>query len=223
MKVVIFGASGMIGTGVLLECLDSNDVESVCVVGRSGSGMQHAKLREIQHADFLDFAPIRDELRDVDACFWCLGVSSAGLSEEEYTRITYGYTKAAADLLYELNPQLAFCFVSGASTDSTEAGSTMWARVKGKAENLVLGKGFRRAVMFRPGYIHPMRGTRSKTAVYRIAYFFTVPLYPVLRRLFPKFVTTSVAIGRAMIVAARDGSEKAILDPPDINALAEQL
>jgi uncharacterized protein YbjT (DUF2867 family) len=221
MRVVLFGASGMIGKGVLLECLDSEDVDSVLVVGRSPTGIEHAKLREILHRDFLDFSAIADELRGMDACLWCLGVSAAGMSEADYTRITYAYTKAAAETLLRLDPEIAFCFVSGAGTDAH--GRAMWARVKGRTEELLLGMGFRRAFMFRPAYIHPMRGVTSKTKLYRALYVIAKPLYPVMRRLFPDATTTTVMVGRAMIAAAVRGAPKPILESADINALANDF
>lgn len=220
MKVVLFGASGMIGSGVLLECLDSPDVQSVVAVGRTKTGIEHAKLREVVHADFLDFSAIEPDLSGLDACFWCLGISSTGMSEADYTRVTHDFTKAAAETLLKCSPRIVMCFVSGAGTDSSEQGRSMWARVKGKTENLLLGMGFARATMFRPGYIQPMRGVTSKTRLYRALYVVTTPLFPLVRRLFPKSVTTTVAVGRAMIAVARDGAPGPILDSGDINALA---
>lgn len=212
----------MIGSAVLLECLDSPDVTEVVTVGRSPSNRTHPKLREVIHGDFLDLSPIEPDLVGLDACFWCLGVSSAGMSEQDYTKVTYDYTKACATTLLRLNPEMVMCFVSGAGTDSTEAKGPMWAKVKGRAENLLLGMGFRRAVMFRPGFIQPVRGVRSKTTLYRALYAVTSPLFPVLKRLFPRLVTTSDAVGRAMIAVAKDGASKAILDSDDITALGRK-
>ena len=221
MKVVIFGASGMVGSGVLLECLDSPEVSRVIVVGRTPTGRTHDKLTEIEHGDFLDFSTIEDELKDLDACFWCLGISAAGLSEEKYTRITYDFTKAAAETLLRLNPKITMCFVSGMGTDSSEKGRQMWARVKGRAENLLLGMGFERAIMFRPAAIQPTRGIKSKTLLYRIVYIMMTPLWPLSRLVAGKWVTNGVVIGRAMIHAAQHGAPKDILESPDINALAQ--
>jgi uncharacterized protein YbjT (DUF2867 family) len=217
MKVVLFGATGMIGQGVLRECLLDPAVTEVLTVGRAASGKQHAKLREITHADLGDLTAIEGDLRGADACFFCLGVSSAGMSEDAYRRITYDYTMAAARVFAAQDPQASFVYVSGAGTDSTEKGRSMWARVKGKTENDVLAL-LPNAYMFRPGYIQPMHGVTSRTRLYRAMYVVAKPVYPVLRRLFPKAVTTTETIGRAMINIAAKGAPKHILDPSDINA-----
>jgi uncharacterized protein YbjT (DUF2867 family) len=217
MKVVLFGATGMIGQGVLRECLLDPAVTAVLTVGRSPTGNQHAKLRELSHADLADLTPIQDELRGYDACFFCLGVSSAGMSEDAYRRITYDYTMAAARVFAAQDPDATFIYVSGAGTDSTEQGRTMWARVKGKTENDVLAL-LPNAYMFRPGYIQPMHGVKSRTRLYRLVYVVAVPLYPVVRRLFPKSVTTTGTIGRAMINIAAKGAPTKVLNPSDINA-----
>jgi uncharacterized protein YbjT (DUF2867 family) len=217
MKVVLFGATGMIGQGVLRECMLDPAVTAVLTVGRNPTGTQHAKLREISHVDLTDLTPIQDELRGYDACFFCLGVSSAGMSEEAYRRITYDYTMAAARVFAAQDPEATFIYVSGAGTDSTEQGRTMWARVKGKTENDVLAL-LPNAYMFRPGYIQPMHGVKSRTRLYRLVYVVAVPLYPVVRRLFPKSVTTTETIGRAMINIAAKGAPTKVLNPSDINA-----
>ena len=219
MKVALFGATGMIGQGVLRECLLDPTVTQVLTVGRAPTGRQHAKLREITHADLTDLGPIEAELRGSDACFFCLGVSSAGMSEDAYRRITYDYTMAAARVFAAQDPNATFVYVSGAGTDSTEKGRSMWARVKGKTENDVLAL-LPNAYMFRPGYIQPMHGITSRTRLYRALYVVAVPLYPVLRRLFPKSVTTTEAIGRAMINVAAKGASTRVLGPTDINAAA---
>ena len=219
MKVVLFGATGMIGQGVLRECLLAPAVTEVLTVGRAPTGKQHAKLREVTHADLGDLTAIEGDLRGADACFFCLGVSSAGMSEDAYRRITYDYTMAAARVFAALDPEATFVYVSGAGTDSTERGRSMWARVKGKTENDVLAL-LPNAYMFRPGYIQPMHGVRSRTRLYRVAYAVGVPLYPVLRRLFPKFATSTEAVGRAMINVATRGASTRVLDPGDINAAA---
>ena len=158
MNVVIFGATGMIGQGVLRESLLDPEVQRVVTVGRSPTGQQHAKLEEIVHADLFDLSAIEPKLANLDACFFCLGVSSAGMSEAEYTRVTYDLAMSAATTLARLNPQMTFVFISGVGTDSTEQGRTMWARVKGRTENAILRLPFRRAYTFRPGYIQPMHG-----------------------------------------------------------------
>jgi len=219
MKVVLFGATGMIGQGVLRECLLAPAVTEVLTVGRAPTGKQHAKLREVTHADLGDLTAIEGDLRGADACFFCLGVSSAGMSEDTYRRITYDYTMAAARVFAALDPEATFVYVSGAGTDSTERGRSMWARVKGKTENDVLAL-LPNAYMFRPGYIQPMHGVTSRTRLYRALYVVAKPLYPVLRRLFPKSITTTETIGRAMINIAARGAPKRVLDPSDINAAA---
>ncbi|NNF37802.1 MAG: epimerase [Gemmatimonadetes bacterium] len=219
MNVLIFGATGMIGSGVLQECLDNPLVTSVRALGRSPPGRSHPKLDEIRHTDFFDYAPVEERLRDVDVCFFCLGVSAAGMSEADYHRMTYDLTLGAAESLLRLNPESIFCYVSGAGTDSTEQGRWMWARVKGKTENALLAMPFRAVYNLRPGYIQPMKGVRSKTRLYAVAYGIVGPLYPLLRRLFPSRVTDSVTVGRAMIRLATDGFERGILEGEDINRL----
>lgn len=220
MNVVLFGATGMIGRGVLLECLEDPKVTKVIAVVRRATGEKNAKLEEVVHNDFGNTDAIEAKLANVDACFYCLGVSSAGMSEADYTRVTYDFAMAAARTLKKASPNVTFCFVSGASTDGSEKGKSMWARVKGKTENAILAMFPERAFMFRPGYIHPMKGVVSGTKLYRVFYVVFVPLYPVLRSLFPKFVTTTVAIGRAMINAVQRPPAKHVLEVPDINALA---
>ncbi|WP_446215983.1 NAD-dependent epimerase/dehydratase family protein [Micromonospora sp. IBHARD004] len=215
MRVVVFGATGMVGQGVLRECLLADDVESVLVVGRTGTGLRHPKLREIIHRDFTDFAPIADELAGLDACFYCLGVSAAGLNEADYTRVTYDYTLAAARTLAATSPGLTFVYVSGAGTDSSERGRARWARVKGRTENAVLAL-LPNGYAFRPGFIQPMHGAVSKTGWYRVLYRMTTPLYPVLRRLFPGQVTTTELVGRAMLRVAREGSPRRVLESRDL-------
>jgi uncharacterized protein YbjT (DUF2867 family) len=220
MKVILFGATGMIGQGVLHECLQDPDVEAILVIGRHPTGQAHEKLREVSHADFTDFSAIEGELAGHDACFFCLGVSSAGMNEEDYSRVTYGYTMAAAEALARTCPEMTFVYVSGAGTDATERGRSMWARVKGKTENALLRLPFRAAYMFRPGFIQPMRGVKSKTALYRIAYGVLGPMYPLVKALAPKWVTTSEQVGRAMLEVAKHGAPKRVLETTDINALA---
>ncbi len=220
MKVVLFGASGMVGGGVLLECLDDPRVDSVLVVGRRTCGVSHPKLTEVLHADFLDYTALAPRFRGVDGCFFCLGVSAAGLSEAEYTRRTYDLTLAAARALAAESPHLVFVYVSGAGTDSTEHGRAMWARVKGRTENALLALPIGGAYMLRPGLIEPMRGVRSGTRLYRTFYVLFRPFFPLLRRLFPRQITTTVAVGRAMIALAGRGDARKILGPADINRLA---
>jgi uncharacterized protein YbjT (DUF2867 family) len=219
MDVVIFGASGMVGQGVLRECLLDPDVQRVVTVGRTSVGQQHPKLQDIVHADLLDLSPIESSLSGLDACFYCLGVTSSGMTEEAYTRVTYDMTMAAATTLSRLNPQLTFVFVSGAGTDSSEQGRIMWARVKGKAENALLRLPFKGAYMFRPGVIQPMHGIRSKTKSYQLFYSIAGPILPLLKRMFPRSITSTEQISRAMLAIAKRGAPKVILDPVDINRL----
>ncbi|GAA1032972.1 epimerase [Virgisporangium ochraceum] len=215
MKVVVFGGTGMVGQGVLRECLLSPAVTEVVTVGRSATDRRDPKLREVVHADLSDLTAIRADLADADACFFCLGVSSAGMAEDAYRRITYDLTMTAAR---SLPPEVTFTYVSGQGTDSTEKGRTMWARVKGKTENDLLAL-LPNAYMFRPGYIHPMNGERPRSRVYAFLLPVARPLYPVLRRLMPKSTTTTEALGRAMLAVATGGAPKRVLENPDINAL----
>jgi uncharacterized protein YbjT (DUF2867 family) len=217
MRVILFGATGMIGQGVLRECLLAPDVESVLSVGRAPTGQRHDKLREIVHRDFTDFSPIEAELSGLDACFFCLGVSSAGMSESEYRRVTYDFTLAAARVLAKRNPQLTFVYVSGQGTNAD--GRAMWARVKGETENALLAMPFR-AYLLRPGFIQPLHGARSRTRAYRLLYGAAAPLLPLARRLFPSQVTTTEQIGAAMLQLARHGAPERMLATPAINALS---
>lgn len=219
MKVILFGATGMVGSGVLIECLDDPRVTSVLGVTRRPLGRQHPKLRELAPVDFFDYASVRESLTGYDACFFCLGVSSFRMSEDDYRRMTYDLTLAAAGALAEVNPGMVFCYVSGQGTDSTEKGRSMWARVKGRTENALLAMPFD-AYMFRPGFIQPLKGVRSKTPIYQGAYVTMGWLFPLLERLFPRQMTTTEKVGRAMIAVAAHGAPKRILDPGDINGLA---
>jgi len=207
----------MVGQGVLRECLLDPDVESVVSVGRGATGHYHPKLLELEHSNFLDFSAIENQLQGFDACFFCLGVSSAGMSEENYEQVTYGFTIAAARALVPFDPKMTFIYVSGAGTDSTEHGRSMWARVKGKTENELRRLPFRAAYMFRPGLIVPLHGIRSKTRVYRLLYMLLGPLLPLLKGRFPKYVTTTEQIGRAMLKVAKHGWPKPVLETSDIN------
>lgn len=217
MKVLLFGATGMVGQGVLRECLQDPGVEQVAALGRSATGVQHPKLVDIRHADLANYAGIEDRLHGFDACFFTLGVSSAGMKEADYDRVTYGFTLAAGETLGRLNPGMAFIYVSGAGTDSTERGRTMWARVKGRTENALLRLPLN-AYMFRPGAIQPLDGIRSKTASYRILYALTKPLLPLLRRAMPNQILTTREMGQAMLNVARRGYPKPILEVRDIRA-----
>jgi len=221
MKVLLFGATGMVGGGVLLACLDAADVQAVTAVGRRPSGRSHAKLRELVMEDMHDYRGVEAALTGFDACFFCLGVSSAGITEAEYARQTEDLTLAAATTLARLNPDMIFVYVSGAGTDSSERGRSIWARVKGRTENRLLRAGFRAAYMFRPGLIAPVRGVRSKTRLYRFFYALLGPVLPLLRRAWPDLVLATEQIGRAMLTVARTGAPKAVLESRDLRLLAE--
>jgi uncharacterized protein YbjT (DUF2867 family) len=221
MKVILFGASGMIGQGVLLECFDHPEVESILAVGRSSLDLRHSKLKQLEHRDFNDFSSIRDQLKGYDACFFCLGVSAGGMKATDYQKVTYDFTLAAAKILYRINPSMTFTYVSGQGTDSTEKGRIRWARVKGKTENDLLALGFRNAVMFRPGAIIPLRGIRSKTRSYQLMYDYLGWLLKLIRRIWPDSATDTGKLGRAMINAHLKIPQKKILSTSDINALAK--
>ena len=215
IKAIITGATGMVGEGVLHECLKHPDVEAVLVVNRRPCGLADKKLNEIIHADFSDLSAIEDKLSGYNACFFCSGVSSVGMKEDKYTQLTYDLTLSFAKTLKQLNPEITFNYVSGAGTDSTEKGKAMWARVKGKTENDLL-KMFNSAYMFRPGYIQPTKGLKNAYKVYKIF----APAYPILRALFPKYVGTLEEIGLAMINSALKGYPKKVLEIVDIRDLA---
>jgi uncharacterized protein YbjT (DUF2867 family) len=219
MKVIVFGATGMLGQGVLRECLLDDRIERVLTVGRTATGRQDPKLTELVRGDLTDFTAVEDQLSGYDACFFCLGVSSAGMTEDAYRKVTYDITVAAAQTLARLSPNSTFVYVSGQGTDSTERGRTMWARVKGRTENALLAMPLQ-TYLFRPGYIQPVHGATSKTRLYRLLYRLTTPLYPVLRRVVPRHVTTTERVGRAMIAVAITGAPRRILENPDINAAA---
>lgn len=222
MRVVLFGATGMVGSGVLIECLDHPHVDSVLVVGRRPLGLEHERLEELIVEDMFDLASVRDRLTGFDACFFCLGVSAAGMSEGDYHRITFDLTLAVARVLAEVSPDLAFCYVSGTGADSSEKGRVMWARVRGKVENALIRMPFKGAWMFRLGYVQPVKGVRSRTTLYNVIYAVLGPLYPILRRLAPSYVTTTDRVGRAMINVVRHGAPASVLENRDINRLAER-
>lgn len=222
MKVIIFGATGMIGQGVLRECLLDPQIAQVTLVGRNATGQQHPKLRELVHADLFDLSPLAGELAGHDACFWCLGVTSNGMSEAEYTRVTHDLTLHAARTLVESCPQMTFVFVSGGGADSSERGRLMWARVKGKTENALRALPFRASYVVRPGFVQPLNGIRSRTRLYNALYVVVRPLVPLFKLLFPSMVTTTEELGRAMIAVARDGTAKYVLEMRDIRAIGQR-
>ncbi len=217
VRVVIFGATGMVGQGVLNEALADPLVEAVLTVGRRATGIVNPKLRELVRADLFDLEPLAAELTGYDACLFCLGVSSVGMKEAEYRRLTHDLTLAVARTLLRLNPGMTFCFVSGEGTDS--AGRSMWARVKGQTEDDLIALGFKGAYMFRPGFIRPMKGVRSKTRLYSVLYALLGWTFPLLKALSPNFVTTSQTVGQAMLRVARDGYSQPILATKDMNTV----
>ncbi len=212
INAIIFGATGMVGEGVLHECLKHPDIESVLVINRRSCGVNHEKLREIIHTEFLDFSTIENELAGQNACYFCMGVSSIGKKEEEYTRLTYDLTMHVANTLVKLNPEMTFCYVSGIGTDSTEKGRSMWARVKGKTENDLMKLPFKASYMFRPGYIQPTKGLKNTYKFYKVV----APIYPLIKLLFSKYVSTLQEIGLSMINVTLYGSDKQILECNDI-------
>jgi uncharacterized protein YbjT (DUF2867 family) len=223
VRVILFGATGMIGQGVLRECLLDPRVARVLVIGRASCGKKHGKLEEAVVADLFDLSAVAERLVGFDACFYCLGVSSGGMSEAAYTRITLDLTLAVAAALLRANPRMRVCFISGAGADGSEKSRTMWARVKGRAENALLAMPFGEVTVFRPGVIQPLHGITSRTLSYRVLYAVLGPLMPVLRTAAPRLVTTTEQIGRAMLRVALAGSAKRVLESADINSAAAAL
>ena len=219
MNVMLFGSTGMVGQGVLRECLLDPGVQRVLAVGRSSTGRRAEKLRELVLRDVADLSDAEAELSGFDACFFCLGVSAVGMSEERYTELTYGITLRVAQTLARLNSGMTFVYVSGAGTDSSDRGRAMWARVKGRTENALLRLPFKAAYMLRPAAIVPMHGVRSKTRWYRALYALMTPFYPALKALLPNGITTTERVGRAMLAVARRGYSKPVLETRDINSL----
>src|SRR5215469_5750824 len=213
MKVILFGATGMVGQGVLRECLLDDGVSEVLTVGRSCSGISDGKAKEIVQRDLYDLTGVEEQLRGYDACFFCLGVSAAGMSEADYRRVTYDLTLDIAKALLRSNPAMTFLYVSGAGTNAKSR--QMWARVKGETENALLALGFKGAYMLRPGYIQPMHGIESKTKLYQTIYDLMTPLYPVMVKLMRRWVISTEELGRAMIRIAREGAPKQVLEASD--------
>ena len=220
MKVLMFGATGMVGQSVLRECLAAPDVSAIVCVGRSASGVSDPRVSDLVAPDLHDLRSVAAQLAPFDACFFCLGVSSVGMNEADYTRITYDLTLGIARLLASANPGMTCTYVTGAGTDSTAAGPRMWARVKGRTENDLLALPFKAAYMFRPGVIQPLHAVRSKTALYRAAYVLATPVFGLLHALRPASLVTSVEVGRAMLGVVRHGYPRPILEVADIQAAA---
>ncbi len=220
-RVIITGATGMVGKGVLLECLDHGEIKEILVIGRSQMEMKHRKLKQLIHKDFMDFSNVTSQLKKYDACFFCLGISSSGMKEEQYKRITYDFTLSLAKTLEEINPNMTFIYISGEGTDSSEKGRVMWARVKGKTENDILKLGFQQAFMFRPGMIIPQRGIKSKTKSYQFIYDYFMWLVKMVKALAPNSVINTTQLGQAMINAMLRGYPTKILRPKDIIQLSK--
>lgn len=222
MKVIITGATGMVGKGVLFECLENASIDNVLVVNRKSVDVSHPKLEEIIHKDFFDLSAIRDQLIGYDACFFCLGISSFRQSEEAYTRITYDLTLNFARELLSSNPNMTFIYVSGTGTDSTEQGKSMWARVKGKTENDILSLGFKDAYAFRPAYIKAEANAPSSTPIYRVLISLLGFLHPLIKLIIPKYTTTTSQIGKAMIEVVKNGFERRQVESADIIELSKR-
>ena len=220
MKVIIFGATGMVGQAALRESLQAADVELVQTVGRKPTGQQHPKLRELVHAEMWDYEGIEAELSGYDACFFCIGVTSSGMAEKAYAHLTYDMTLAVATRLAQLNPRMVFVYVSGAGADSSETSKIMWERVRGKTENALLKLAFLGVYIFRPGMIQPLDGIKSKTTAYRWFYTLTKPLLPLLKAAMPAQVLTTRQVGQAMLGVVRRGAPKRVLESGDIAAAA---
>jgi uncharacterized protein YbjT (DUF2867 family) len=221
MNVIITGATGMVGKGVLLECLDHDSIEKVLIIGRNPLGMRHPKLEELIHKDFSDFSNVKDQLNGYDACFFCMGISSVGMKEDAFNSITHDLTLSLAKTLVEIRPGMTFNYVSGKGTDSSEKGKIMWARVKGKTENELLNLGFKQAFMFRPNAIIPLRGIKSKTKSYQFIYDYFMWLVKLIKTFAPNSVVNTTQMGLAMINSVLFGYSTNILEPQDIIKLSK--
>jgi uncharacterized protein YbjT (DUF2867 family) len=216
IKAIIFGATGMVGEGVLLQVLDHPDVDSVLVIGRKSCSRKHPKLKEVIHNDFYNYSTIEEHFKGYNACFFCLGVSSVGMNEKDYYHVTYDLTMQAASALSKLNPDMTFCYVSGAGTDSSEKGRLKWARVKGKTENHLMTLPFKAVYLFRPGFMKPVNGQKNIKSIFKVVTF----IYPAIKMLFPNSGCKLEDLGTAMIMSAKVGYSKNILDNIDIDQLA---
>jgi uncharacterized protein YbjT (DUF2867 family) len=218
INAIITGATGMVGEGVLEECLRHRDVEKVLVLNRRPCGVTHPRLTEILHSDFLDLSPVADKLKGYNACFFCLGVSSVGMKEDKYYLLTYTLTMHVAEILSKQNPDMTFCYVSGAGTDSSEKGRLSWARVKGKTENDLMKLPFKKVYAFRPGFMLPSEEAKNSHGYYAV---FRV-LYPLLHKLMPKYVSTLREVAAGMIHTVINGYEKPVLEVTDIIELSKR-
>jgi uncharacterized protein YbjT (DUF2867 family) len=216
IRAIITGSTGMVGEGVLLECLNHEDVEKVLIINRKAAGFSHPKLQEVVHGDFMNLPSIETHLAGFNACYFCLGISSIGMNETQYSKVTHDLTMHVANTLLKLNPDMTFCYVSGSGTDSTENGKSMWARVKGKTENDLIRLGFRNAYAFRPGFMKPTQGAKNTLGIYKYVNW----LFPVLQKVFPKFVCTLAEVGQAMIKVVQNQPPKKVLEVTDIVKIA---
>ncbi len=219
LKVIITGATGMVGEGVMLECIANDYIKEILLIVRKPSGVAHPKVKEIVHSNFFDIGPIAGQLKGYDACYFCLGVSSIGMKEPEFHKMSYELTRHCADVMAAQNTGMVFCYVSGAGTDSTEKGKTMWARVKGKIENYLLQHSQLKGFMFRPGYMHPTPGAKNTLKGYK----YITWMYPLLKHLMPNSTSTLADLGRAMIAVTVKGSDNKILEVKDIKMLSKEL
>ena len=219
IKTIITGVTGMVGEGVLAACLNSDEVSEILLLSRKPYGLKHPKVKELIHENFFDLSSIENHLQNYNTCYFCLGVSSVGMTEPDYTKFSYSLTLHVAETLSRLNADMVFCYVSGAATDSTEKGKTMWARVKGKTENELLKLPFKKAYMFRPGYMQPTKGLKNTLPYYRYVSW----MYPFLRRLFPSFVCSLSELGNAMIEVVKQEYSGSILEVKDIVRLAKRV
>lgn len=222
MKVIVTGATGMVGKGVLLECLDHKDITEVLSIGRRSLGIQHPKLKELIHKDFSEFTSVKENLKGYDACYHCMGVSAAGMNEEQYTLMTYNYSLALANTVLEMNPNITFTYVSGQGTDSSEKGRSMWARVKGKTENNILKLGFKQAYMYRPGGIIPLRGIEPSSKLYKRLIKALGWLLFLMKKMTPNSIVNTTEIGLSMIHITQRGYDQKIINPKDIIELSQR-